>query len=357
MDPLTTIRRRLAVQRLSADPLGTPAAVVRWLGAMQGQEYAEVQWSIARRMGEEVTDDVIEEAFASGALVRTHLLRPTWHVVAAADLRWLLALTAPRVHAVNKYWYKKLGLDEALLARGMAVIDRALGDGEARTRTELGGALAGAGIEIDRLALTYMMMYAELEALVCSGPRRGKQQTYMSVDARVPPAPALDREEALVELISRYFRSRGPATVKDFTTWSGLTVADAKAGLALVGDELVCEVDGDGAAWWSAPDAPAAPVRTGAHLVPMYDELTIAYRQARVVLAAQPPRSGLLERPILVDGTTIGSWKRTLTARTVTVEATIFTEPDADGLTAVEDEAGRFGRFLRRSVTLAATPA
>ena len=134
MDPLTVIRRRLAVQRLSADPLGTPAAVVRWLGAMQGQEYAEVQWSIARRMGVEVTDELVEDAFVSGELVRTHLLRPTWHVVAAVDLRWMLALTAPRVHAANKYWYKKLGLDEAVLARGMTVIDRVVSDGEAHTR-------------------------------------------------------------------------------------------------------------------------------------------------------------------------------------------------------------------------------
>jgi Winged helix DNA-binding domain len=357
MDPLTTVRRRLAVQRLSADSLGTPAAVVRWLGAMQGQEYAEVKWSIARRMGVEVADDLIESAFVSGALVRTHLLRPTWHVVAAEELRWILALTAPRVHAANKYWYKKLGLDEAVIARGMTAIDRAVSDGEAHTRAELGAALAAAGFEGDGLARTYLVMHAELEALICSGPRRGKQQTYMSVDARVPPTPALDREEALAELLSRYLRSRGPATVKDFTTWSGLTVADAKAGLALVGDELICEVDGEGTAWWSAPDAPAPPATTGAHLIPMYDELTIAYRQARVVLAAQPPRSGLLERPILVDGTTVGSWKRTLTARTVTVEATLFTEPDPVGLVAVEDEVARFGRFLGRSAELAATPA
>jgi hypothetical protein len=149
----------------------------------------------------------------------------------------------------------------------MATIDRAVSDGEAHTRAELGAALTAAGIEGDGLARTYLVMHAELEALICSGPRRGKQQTYMSVDARVPPTPALDREEALVELLSRYLRSPGPATVKDFTTWSGLTVADAKAGLALVGDEFVCEVDGEGTAWWSAPDAPAASASTGAHLI------------------------------------------------------------------------------------------
>ena len=186
-------------------------------------------------------------------------------------------------------------------------------------------------------------MHAELEALICSGPRRGKQQTYMSVDARVPPTPALDREEALAELLSATSAAAGPATVKDFTTWSGLTVADAKAGLALIGDELRLRGRRRGTAWWSAPDAPAAPASTGAHLIPMYDELTIAYRQAARRPREQPPRNGLLERPILVDGATIGSWKRTLTARTVTVEATLFTEPDAAGQAA---RRGR-GRALR----------
>jgi hypothetical protein len=223
--------------------------------------------------------------------VRTLLLRPTWHVVAAADLRWLLALTAPRVHAVNRYRYTKVGLDETVLARSVSVLDRAVADGEAHTRAELGAALAAAGIAPGRLGVTYLMMHAELEALICSGPRRGKQQTYMSVDARVPPAPALDREEALAELLSRYLRSRAPATVKD--------------------------------------------------------DLTIGYRVLRVVLPQPPPRGGLLERPILVDGATIGSWKRTLTpARSVTVEAT-----------AIEAEVARFGRFLDRSVRLVATTA
>lgn len=356
MDPLTTVRRRLVVQRLSADPLGSPAAVVRWLGTLQAQEYAEAQWSIARRMGEqaEVTDDLVEAAFASGAIIRTHLLRPTWHAVAADDLRWMLALTAPRVHAVNKYWYKKLGLDDDVLTRALSVVDATLGDGAPRTRPELAAALAAAGLVADGHRLSYLMMYAELEGVICSGPRRGKQQTYMSLDARVGPSAPLDREQALAELTSRYFRSRGPATVKDFTTWSGLTVADATVGLGLVGDELIAETDGDGTTFWSAPDAPPPASATGAHLIPTYDELTLAYRTHRIVLPTPPPPAGLLERPILMDGVTIGSWRRTLTARTVTVAATLFTAVDGD---ALEAEIARFGRFLGRTASLSAQSA
>ena len=357
MDPLSTVRRRLAVQRLSTEPLGSPAAVVRRLGAMQGQEYAEVRWSIARRMGEEPGEEAVEAAFASGELIRTHLLRPTWHVVAAADLRWLLALSAPRVHAANAYWYKKLGLDAELLARSLTVLDGVVADGAAHTRPELAAALAAAGIRAAGPALAYLVMNAELEAVLCSGPRRGKQQTYMSVDARVPPTPALAREEALAELAARYVRSRGPATAKDLATWSGLTVAEVQVGLALAGAELIREVDGEGTTWWSDPDAPAPPATTGAHLIPMYDELTIAYRTHRVALAAPPPREGLLERPILLDGVTVGSWKRTLTARTVTLHATGFTTLDADRRAALEEELARFGRFLGRSAELRWTRA
>jgi hypothetical protein len=139
-------------------------------------------------MGEgAATEDLVEAAFASGAIIRTHLLRPTWHAVAADDLRWMLALIAPRVHALNKYWCKKLGLGDDVLTRALSVVDAALGDGVPRTRPELAAALAATGLIADGHRLSYLMMYAELEGVLCSGPRRGKQQTYMSLDAAAPP--------------------------------------------------------------------------------------------------------------------------------------------------------------------------
>lgn len=175
MDALAVVRRRLYDQRLAAEPFDRPKDVVRWLGAMQAQEFAEAKWSIGQR-ARDCSEADVEQAFARGEILRTHVLRPTWHFVAADDIRWMLSLTAPRVHALNRYWYAKHDLDEGVLARGHEVLSRALQSGEPRTRKELASALARAGIAADGPRLAYLVMHAELEALVCSGPRRGAQQ-------------------------------------------------------------------------------------------------------------------------------------------------------------------------------------
>ena len=218
-----------------------------------------------------------------------------------------------------------------------------LADGEARTRPELGAALARAGIAAEGFRLGYLLMHAELEGLVCSGPRRGRQHTYALLAQRAPGAAVLPREAALAELTQRFFRSRGPATVRDFTTWSSLTAADARAGLALVGDELE-RVEARGTEWYSAPGRAPRRGRTGAFLIPMYDELTIGYRDLRVVLAA--PSQGRLERPVVIEGRTVGTWKRTLTRRAVVVDVTLFAPLDPAQRAALELAAERFGRFL-----------
>ncbi len=197
-------------------------------------------------------------------------------------------------------------------------------------------------------------MHAEVEGLICSGPRRGKQHSYVLVDDRVPAAPRLEPDQALAELTRRYFTSHGPATVNDFSWWSGLTVAQARRGLELVGDELEAAEDRDGKTWYAPPE-PAGRARVdGALLVPMYDESTIAYKDLRVVFATAPPRTGLLERPIVIGGRTVGSWKRTLTKSGVTVEATQFEPLDGAGRERLEAAAARFGRFFGVPASVAA---
>ena len=204
---------------------------MRWLGAVQAQQFDEAKWSLAERT-HACTDADVEAAFARGEIIRTHVLRPTWHFVERGDVRWLLRLTRPRVHALNRYSYRMFELDASVLTRSHDVLAKTLADGEPRTRRELAERLAAAGIEADGPRLAYIVMHAELEELICSGPRRGKQQTYALLDHRAPPSPldGLSRERALAELVRRYFRSHGPATIKDFTAWSSLTVADTRVG-------------------------------------------------------------------------------------------------------------------------------
>ena len=353
LDPISVVHRRLHAQRLASGRFARPAQAVHWLGAMQAQEFAEAKWSIGERVGGS-TDADVEDAFARGEILRTHVLRPTWHFVTPADIRWMLRLTGPRVHAANRYMYRKLDLSDDVLARTHAAIARAFEADEALTRAELAGALREAGIVADGLRLGYLLMHAELEQLVCSGPRRGKQQTYASFDKRVPPGRELTRDDALADLTLRFFRSRGPATVRDFTSWSGLTVSDAKAGLRLAEGQLDAEVDDQGTSW-IGPPGEGEPTR-GAFLIPMYDEMVSGYRDLRIVLAQPPPREGMLSRPIVIDGRTVGSWKRTVTKRTAIVEATLFTELSAAEASALHAVVERFGRFMQLPAVLDTSP-
>lgn len=357
LDPLEIVRRRLVSQRLAGGGFDGVADAVGWLGAMQAQEFAEAKWSLGERIRDS-TDAEIEAAFSRGDIIRAHALRPTWHFLARDDARWILRLTRPRVHALNAYWYRQAQLDGALFARSEAVLSSALADGEPRTRTELAARLADAGIEAQGPRLAYIFMHAELEELLCNGPRRGRQHTYALFDDRVP-VTALDgrsRESALAEFAYRYFRSHGPATIRDFTTWSSLPVSETRAALAQMDDRLDAISDEDGTVWYSArsvPDIDGSEDRLhGAFLLPMYDETIVAYQDLRVVRAHQTAESPGIERAVVLDGKTVGTWKRTLSARSVVVEAALFGGLSGAESRALADAVGRFGRFLGREASL-----
>jgi len=221
---LDIAHRRLHNQHITRRTLETPQALVEWLGAVQAQDFAAAKWALGLRL-QGVTDDDIEQAFTDGAILRTHVMRPTWHFVSPADIRWLLALTAPHVRAASAYYNRKLELDDAVFRRTNAVLANALQGGKQLTRDELASALQQAGIATDgEQRVTYIMMRAELDGVICSGARRGKQFTYALLAERAQQARTLDRDEALAELTMRYFTSHGPATIQDFVWWSGLTV-------------------------------------------------------------------------------------------------------------------------------------
>jgi hypothetical protein len=355
-DELQLVERRLSNQRLVRTPLPSPADVVRWLGAVQAQEYPGASWGIAQR-AHGMTQDAVNRAYAAGAILRTHVMRPTWHFVHPADIRWLLALTSPRVHALNASLYRKLDLDAGLLARSATAIVAALEGNNHLTRNELAAELERAGIlrpTDDRLRLAYMAMHAELEGLICSGRMRGKQHTYALLDERVAPAPTLTRDEALAELVWRYFASHGPASVKDFTWWSGLTTADAKAGLAMNRSRLET-VDVNDHSYWFAPGAPARPEQSPvAHLLPAYDEYTVAYKDHSAILD-QAYRERVVAAfgiVIVVDGRIAGSWKRVLGTSRVRLTLAVFGEPSDAERAAIARATERYGAFLERPVEL-----
>ena len=355
--PLEIVRRRLRAQRLDGEPFASPAEAVAWCGAVQAQEYAEALWSVGMRV-RDATAAAVGAACDRGEILRTHVMRPTWHFVAAADLGWLLRLTGPRIQASNAGRYRQLGLDADTLARCDEVFAAALATGGPLTRRELGAALETASIDATGQRLPHALLHAELGGVVVSGPRRGKHHTYLPFADRVPTAPERSREDDVTELVRRYFTSHGPATLRDFAWWSGLTMADGRSGVAACGAQLVAQEGHDGSMWIAAATADdgAAGGRRAADafLLGTYDELVVAHRDLRNVDADGRATNELLRRAIVLDGRTVGVWTRRLARREVTVEAVLDAPPAPQA--ALRAAADRFGAFLGLPARLEITP-
>jgi hypothetical protein len=358
MAPPAIALQRLNQQRLSGNPFATPDEVVASFGAVQAQDYAGAKWALGLRM-RDGTDDVIEQAFAAGTILRTHVMRPTWHFVTPADIRWLLELTAPRVHAVNAYMYRQLELDDALFSRTNEAIAKALDGGRQLTCAELGAALAEAGIAADGMRHGYIVMRAELDAVVCSGARRGKQFTYALLDERAPQARRLGRDEALGELTRRYYTGHGPATLHDYVWWSGLTVADARVGLAMVAADLEEGVIDGRSYWFSASVPPPPEPSLTAFLLPTYDEFLVGFAGFGAARRGGRPvgEPVVFDSALVIDGQVAGSWKRTIKKQAATIEVAPFAPLSTAESEAVASAARRYGDFVGMAVTCTILPS
>ena len=350
-------RLRLRNQLLTRPITGTPVDVVSHLGAVQAQDYAGAKWAVGMRL-RGATESMTDQAFDNGAILRTHLLRPTWHFVVPKDLRWMLALTAPRVHQANAAIYRKLAIDAAVAKRSEKVLADALRGRTYMTRDELRAELEGAGIETQsrKERMAFLLMRAELDAVICSGPRRGKQFTYALFDERVLPGKALARADALAELARRFFTTRGPATVHDFAKWSWLTVKDATNAVRSVESELEHEVI-DKRTYWFPSTRPVRSTGITAHLLSVYDEYITGYRfrDGMVVTKYADRLLGMgqaLINVLVVDGWVIGTWKRTLKKDAVVVELNLFARQRPEARRAIQAAADAYGAFLGRSVVM-----
>jgi winged helix DNA-binding protein len=340
---------RVAAERLVRHRLTKPgspdaADAVAWFGAVQAQDYGAAKWALAQRMRGAVTGADVDRAFDEGRILRTHLLRPTWHFVAAADIGWLLEFTAPRVHQALAFGRRYYGLTDAVHRRAARTIERALERDECLTRKELAVHLERAGIPAAGVPLAFVTIYAELEGVICSGPRLGKQFTYMLLARRAPRARRYLRDEALAELTKRYFRSHGPATVRDFVWWSGLTAADAKRGLAIVRARSAAI---DGLTYWTVgPRRAVTNHRDVVHLLPVYDEYLVAYRDLEAV-----PRGkaswGVLPQAVVCDGQVIGTWKATRRSATPEVAVTLGRPLTRAEQRRLDEAIERYTRFAR----------
>ena len=349
-------QRRLHTQRLIGPRFLTPADAVAFFGAVQGQDFLPAMWALGMRT-EGATEPVVEQAIIDRQIVRTWPFRGTIHFVTPADIRWMLQLSAPRALRDNAR-KRELGLDETTFAQARKVIDSALRDGRPRSRPALRQMLDDAGISTAGQRGIHILGRLSQEGLICIGPREGKQQTFVLLDAWLPPGKALSHEEALAELARRYFTSHGPATIKDFIWWCGLAAAEARAGLEMAKSRLASESVSKETLWFAPPlitEAIPAPV---AHLLPYVDEYIVAYRDRDAI---QPPAYNALvdsgnvifHPPLLIDGRVAGIWTRKLKKDRVMITPTLFRPLAAGEGDALATAADRLGSFLGLTAELA----
>ena len=361
LDDRAIARWRLHTQRLVGPPWPDPAAVVDGLLGVQAENQAQALWALACRAGD-VAEPTVLQALDEGRILRTHVLRPTWHFVTSADIAWLLALTGPRIQRAARQVQASVGVTEDVLAAGLEVQASALADGVHRTREEMGMVLAEAGLPGEGLPLGLLLSHAELEGVTCSGATRDGAHTWALLAQRAPDARHLDREAAMAELALRYVSGHGPATDRDLAYWATLTLTDVRAGLAAAGDALA-SFEHDGRTWWHRADAeppgaaadPTAGLGADAaddppgHLLQILDELYRGYQDSRWVLDA----AGLAERGrtattgmAVVGGQVLGEMRRTLRTASVTFEVTPLRPLTAEEIDILTAAADRYAAWL-----------
>ncbi|MGV3587279.1 MAG: winged helix DNA-binding domain-containing protein [Adhaeribacter sp.] len=343
---------RLRNQQISGTPFTSAQEVVRWMGAMQAQDFAMAKWAIGVRLPYS-TESQIETALNEGKILRTHILRPTWHFVSAEDIYPMLALSAPQIKRAMKLWLKKLELTDALITKSNAVLEKALAQAECLTREALAAELRQSGIITDNNRASLLLMHAEQDALICSGPVQKDKQTYALLAKRVPQKQSLTREEALAKLANTYFQSHGPATLQDFAWWSGLPLTDARKALEAVKANFIAETINAATYWFSASVANCTSKPTSPYFLPAFDEFIISYKDRTAVLLSEHHKkvisnNGLFRPMVVTDGKVTGLWKRTINKDTVIIETEFFNTPTANNISRLQEAAQKYSIFMQK---------
>ncbi|HEX6982983.1 MAG TPA: winged helix DNA-binding domain-containing protein [Balneolaceae bacterium] len=350
MKPTDVTKLRLFTQQIAGSEFKNPANLVHWMGAMQAQNYSMAKWAVGVRLPNS-TDKIVEAAVDEGEIIRTHLLRPTWHLVAASDIHWMLELTAPRIKASMKSRHEQLGLTPSLISKSNKLLEEVLRGGNHLTRGELKAEFKKINIETDNNRISHLLLRAELDGVICSGRSKGNSQTYALLDERVPEKKSLSRNEALAELARRYFSSHGPATVNDFAWWSGLTLTDSRKALEMVKSDFITDTINSQTYWFSNSFFIPEPDEPSVHLLPAYDEFIISYTDRGATLSGEHndkaiSKNGMFWPVVIVNGQVAGLWKRTIKGNKVNLEVEPFQPFSKTVKDLIEKKATSFGDFL-----------
>lgn len=311
MNKKKLLQLRLSNQRLSASEFKTPVEVVSHFGAMQAQDYSMAKWAVGLRMNN-AEESIIEKSINSGEIIRTHILRPTWHFVSNKDVRWMMEISAPYVKKAAHYVDKQVGLTDELFKKVWRIIAQQFKEEDNLTKEDIVSCLSKKKITVTNLLTTQIIIRAELEMLLCNGNGKGKDTSFALFEKRVAASVKIPRTEAITKLARIYFNSRGPATLKDFTWWSGLNISDAKAGIAELDEELEYFV-WNGLKFYSSGHTQDVLGRAVYALLPSYDEYTVGYAEGReIALPADVDKSiignGIFKPLVLANNTLVGSW-------------------------------------------------
>jgi hypothetical protein len=351
MTPRDFLRQRLIHQQIAPASRRKPGEVVAWLGGMQAQDYAGGLWAIGLR-SEGATEADVERAITERTILRTWPMRGTLHFVAAADVRWMLALLTPRIIAGSAPRARELELDAAIFTRSRKLFTRALQGGRSLTRDAMCSLLTVAKISTAEQRGYHILWRLAQEGVLCFGAREGKQHTFALLDEWAPHAKTKDRDEALAELARRYFTSHGPATLRDFAWWSGLRVSEARDGLEMAARHLSRETT-DAVDYWmphsTTVEGTSAPA---VHLLPGFDEYMLGYTDRTTALDPAhsqkivPGNNGMFMPTIVIRGRIAGTWKRTIGRKGITIEACPFAPLNKTETRAFTAAAKRYGDFM-----------
>ena len=353
MDLAEISNRRLHNQLLVEPKFDTAKEVVAWMGAMQAQNYQMAKWAIGARLAR-ATDTIVESAINRGEIIRTHVLRPTWHVVSADDMSWMLDLTASHIKSSLQARHRKLEITEDVVKDSITIIENALGNSNHLTREELLTELQNAHIATEQNRGYHLLLRAEVDGIICSGKTTDRTPTYALLAERVPRKHVYSQDDALGRLAQKYFSSHAPATLQDFTWWSGLPARLAKRALEMVQSNFISETV-DAKTYWF-PDSRFSST-TAVYLLPAYDEFLIGYKDKTVSLPFEDQRNNVhtngVFRPIIViNGNISGIWKLTTRRNKVMVETNLFQPVEENTRKAIEKRAEMLGQFMGQTLEI-----
>src|SRR5579871_158985 len=341
---------RLLSQQIESSKFKSAKQLVSYMGAIQAQDYAMAKFAVGLRL-QYATGKKIEKAIHNGEIIRTHLMRPTWHFVAADDIYWMLELTAPQMIAGVKSRHKFLGLTETIIFKANNIIEKSLRDGNHLTREELMQILSKAKIPTEKEMPVHIMYRAETDGIACSGRIKNNKQTYALLAERVPKNKTITKDDALALLAKKYFTSHCPATLKDFIWWSGLPVKDAAHALEMSKKNFIAEKISNEIYWLPGSFVMPAMNKNSVHLLPAFDEFLISYKDRSASLMTEHRKNtlsanGIFWPIIVVNGNVIGKWKRSVLNKKLLIETEFFTPKNKAILSLIQEKAKDFGKFL-----------